>query len=182
MRYCSPDLRVDLADGRAEIVGGCIPVGHPVGVGPRREHLLGRGGDVLLDADRRLGRARQVRDVEMHQARLLVAAIPLVLDRAEDDGVEPGIGGRLPRRRHPVGPGEFAREHLVEDDARGVDVGAVVDGLGHRDLFGSHVAERADHPVVIRAARRRRGAEERGQAEIHEPHPSRASPPARSRA
>ena len=48
----------------------------------------------------------------------------------------------------------------------------MVDGLGHRDLFGGHVAERSDHPSVIRSAHDRPGAEERGQAEIHQPHPS----------
>ena len=48
----------------------------------------------------------------------------------------------------------------------------MVDSLGHRDLFRSHIAERADHPVVGGAARRDLGPQERGQAEIDEPHPS----------
>ena len=35
--------------------------------------------------------------------------------------------------------GEFAGEHLVEDDAEGVDVGAVVDVGGVVRLLGGHV-------------------------------------------
>ena len=70
---------------------------------------------------------------------VLVAEVGGFFQGAEDDLVEADVdldfGGGW---GEGVG-GEFAGEHLVEDDAEGVDVGAVVDGVGGGALFGGHV-------------------------------------------
>ncbi len=54
---------------------------------------------------------------------------------AFQDGVEDGVGG-------VAGEGKFAAEHLVEDDAAGPEIGAVVDLLAE-NLLGRHVADGA---------------------------------------
>ncbi len=114
----SSDLEIHFGAGWPEIVARSVPVSHPDGVSPGRENLVGRGVDVFLEANGRFRRAGHGGDFGLHQPGFLVPAFPLVLDRVKDDGIEPGIAGRLPRRWQSVSLGEFAREHFVEDDTR----------------------------------------------------------------
>ena len=66
-----------------------------------------------------------------------------MFEGAEDDLVEADVDVDFARGGFEAFGGEFAGEHLVEDDAEGIDVGAVVDVGGVRELFGGHVGRRA---------------------------------------
>jgi hypothetical protein len=79
---------------------------------------------------------------------LLVAAVGFGGEGAEDDGVEADVEEDFLRGKGKVAAGEFAGEELVEDDAEGVDVGAVVDGGGAVVLFGGHVGGGAEGGVL----------------------------------
>ena len=124
------DLKIDLGLRRLEVVCGSVPAGHRVGLDPGGEHLFGRGVDLLFQSDRRFRSAGHGGDLGMQLASRLVSPFPLSLDRAQNDRIEPRVGGRLPRRGQTIGLGKLSREHLVEDDTRGIDVGAVIDRLG----------------------------------------------------
>ena len=73
----------------------------------------------------------------------LLAVFALLLQRAEDDFVNARVTGGFGGGRGELAEGEFAGEHLVEDDAEAVDVGAVVHVGGAVALLGGHVAGRA---------------------------------------
>ena len=62
----------------------------------------------------------------------LVAAVGIGGEGAQDDGVEADVEEDFLGGEGEVAAGEFAGEELVEDDAEGVDVGAVVDDGGGR--------------------------------------------------
>ena len=57
----------------------------------------------------------------------LIAHFRLLLHRPQDDFVEADVDVDFLRRSFEVFAGKLAGEHLVEDDAEGVDVGAVID-------------------------------------------------------
>ncbi len=84
---------------------------------------------------------------------VLVAGFGVLLEGAEDDLVEADVDVDFCRRggeRIWWGGWEFAGEHLVEDDAEGVDVGAVVDGVGGGGLFGGHVLGSAGDGFAVK--------------------------------
>ena len=78
-------------------------------------------------------------------AGLLVAPIRLLFQRTEHHLVEPHVDLHFFRGRGEAADGQLAGEHLVEDHAQGIDVGAVVDLLRMLDLLGGHVLWRAHH-------------------------------------
>ena len=74
----------------------------------------------------------------------LGAAVGLFFEGLEDDVVEAGVGAGFFGRSGEAAEGKFAGEHFVEDDAEGINVGAVVDGVWFFDLFGRHVVRCAE--------------------------------------
>ncbi len=115
----------------------------------------------------------------------------LLLQRAEHHFVQPHVNLHFLRRRGKKTDGQLAGEHLVEDHAQRVDVGAVVHFLGMLDLFGGHVVGRAHDLTGAGEVRRgsrgaltpcptpsgrgetvRLAAHELGQPEIGDLHPA----------
>jgi hypothetical protein len=68
----------------------------------------------------------------------------------------------LADERHAAG------DHLVEHDAEGVDVGAVIDVAAALALLGGHVRRRAHHQAGAGAPRARLIAGELGDAEVEQ--------------
>ena len=108
--------------------------------------FLGGGG-----RDRRRG--EDGFDFGFELGGVLVAEVGGLFEGAEDDLVEADVdveagdfGGGL----EFIG-GEFTGEHLVEDDAEGVEVGAVINGVGGGGLFGGHVLGGAGGCEVLSA-------------------------------
>jgi hypothetical protein len=74
----------------------------------------------------------------------LRAAFGLFFQGLENDFVQARIDGGFFTGRGEAAEGKFAGEHFVEDDAEGIDVGAVIDGVWLFDLFGRHVMRGAE--------------------------------------
>jgi hypothetical protein len=112
---------------------------------------------------------------------LLESVAGLLREGARHDGFELGRGVRpqAPQRRRrdvlmlaeelaltlalerrPSG------EHLEEDAAERVDIGAVIDLAGAAALLGRHVRRRSDHQAAVRLLRRRLVPEQLGDAEV----------------
>ena len=115
----------------------------------------GRGlGGAVRARGRRCGRGGgDGLDGGLYLAGLLVAQLRLLLQRVQHHFVQAHIHLHLARGRRESAQGQLAREHLVEDDAEGIDVGPVVHGLRLLHLLGRHVVGRADD--VPRAGERR---------------------------
>ena len=105
----------------------------------RRAHALARA--LAAEGTHHLEEVRQV----------LRSPVGALLEAAHDGvgQVARHVGTQVGERRGPVGRGAPPREHLVEDDARGVDVGLERMGRALRDL-GRPVAEAP--PPAARAA------------------------------
>jgi len=78
-------------------------------------------------------------DLGFYFGGLLVAFFGFALEGFEDDFVEADVDLDVLGGGGEAAGGEFAGEHLVEDDAEGVDVGSVVDFVGVGELFWGHV-------------------------------------------
>ncbi len=83
--------------------------------------------------------------IGFHFADLLVAAFRLVLQSSQNDLIQPDIDLHFVRRRLEPTDRQLARQHLVEDDAQAVDVGAVIDLVRALHLLRRHIVHGAHH-------------------------------------
>ncbi len=155
-----------------ETGNGPGPEGEPVSREPRAEEARSydrdRRGDRPRSSPAPAVPRRPLRlEVGEDVGRGRVAPRGVPLERLRDDGREPGrhAGARradvrrlLAQARDDAAEGaaglerDGAREHLVEDDADGVEVGPRVDGAAER-LLGGEVLHRPDEPLGLRGAR-----------------------------
>ena len=78
-------------------------------------------------------------------ARLLIPLLGFFFQCSQHHLIEPHVDLHLPRRRGEPADRQLAGEHLVEDHAQRIDVGAMIDLKRVLDLLGGHVLRRADN-------------------------------------
>src|SRR5689334_16642846 len=93
--------------------------------------------------------------------KLFGKILPIAAERMRrgvKDGVKDGVGGI-------AGKWKRTAKHLVENDARGPEVGAVIHRLGE-DLFGGHVGDGSDDDAGFR--KRTLDVRAAGQTEVYD--------------
>ena len=76
---------------------------------------------------------------------MLVAESRLLLERLEHDLIDAHVDLYLARGGNEAAQGQLAGQELVEDDAHGVDVSAMIDVEGTLDLLRRHVGGGSHH-------------------------------------
>ena len=89
-------------------------------------------------------------NVGLHLVRLLIAPFRFFLERVQHDFVQPNIDLDALRGWGEFPQGQLTREHLVEDNAEGINVGAVIHLLRMLHLFGGHVVRCAYDLLLAR--------------------------------
>lgn len=97
---------------------------------------------------------------------MLVSQAWLLLKRPKDHLVESNVDVNSLGRRRKATDRELAGQHLVEDDAQRVNVGAVVHVGRVLDLLGRHVMRRPHHLSRLRQTRPVCRTGEKREAEV----------------